>query len=167
MNKQKAQEVLKWIEEHPEEHDQASWGERWKDRTGCGTTMCMAGVAATVFAGGRPEWISQGVGKGEEHASFEFVRLPKGSPFEKGYDPGLNRTARAVARDYLELTSHEEQILFIECATVEDLQAYIKDGTLPNHMQMDDDDDYEHDSPNDYDSDGYFDPMNIEGRNGM
>lgn len=37
-----AQQVLDYIEAHPEEHDQMTWGKQ----TACGTSMCIAGTAA-------------------------------------------------------------------------------------------------------------------------
>ncbi len=47
MNVELAEEVLSYIHDHPEEHDQNQWGER----TACGTSMCFAGHAALLAFG--------------------------------------------------------------------------------------------------------------------
>lgn len=44
--------AIKYIEENPEEHDQMQWGKK----NHCGTTMCLAGIALTLFAPKRVSW---------------------------------------------------------------------------------------------------------------
>jgi hypothetical protein len=48
----RAQEVLDYIHEHPERHDQNHWIKD-PDSTGCGTSMCVAGTATWLEHGSK------------------------------------------------------------------------------------------------------------------
>lgn len=66
-------EVKNYLEEHPEEHDQDSWGRR----TACGTTGCIAGTAA-ILNGADIFWRdADGLGNAEA-----MYRCDSWTPFE-------------------------------------------------------------------------------------
>jgi hypothetical protein len=46
-----AQQVLDFIHDNPERHDQESWNDGPLDQNGCGTAMCIAGTANALFHG--------------------------------------------------------------------------------------------------------------------
>lgn len=55
-----ARQVLDYILEHPDEHDQTHWG---LHPDGCGTTMCIAGTAVTLDPDTGVTWYSSESGQ--------------------------------------------------------------------------------------------------------
>lgn len=51
-NMERLEAVLTKIKDHPESHDQGTWGHK----TQCGTTACFAGHAALMFDADNVEW---------------------------------------------------------------------------------------------------------------
>lgn len=55
-NTQKLTDTLEYVREHPEEHNQGSWGKR----TDCGTTFCIAGHLIDREEGWTPIYLHNG-----------------------------------------------------------------------------------------------------------
>lgn len=105
-----AEAVLKQITEHPEQHDQSSYGER---RSDCGTTHCIAGWAIQLSPDVvEYDWIDSWQGPYEAMSSVRFRdgrRLGdswRSEPF-------------AAARDLLGLSEEDADWLFLECGDTE------------------------------------------------
>jgi hypothetical protein len=62
--------ALKYIDEHPEQWNQASWGDRWS----CGTTFCVAGVVA-LLDGAQLAW--SGMWCGEQRLRYADGKTPR------------------------------------------------------------------------------------------
>lgn len=87
--------VRNQVRRHPETHDQGTWGKR----TGCRTTLCLAGWAA-VLGGADPVW--------DRHTGRTFRMLDAVAA------DGQLWSVEDYAQDALGLTSAERERLFYE-----------------------------------------------------
>jgi hypothetical protein len=106
-NVEKCEEVLQFIKDHPEKHDQRTWGYK----SDCGTTACFAGWTAVL--------------NGYE---FYFGRMV----FERYYSgvkslkTGVHSSTSTAAAVVLELTCDEAMMLFDGGNTFEELEQMVK-----------------------------------------
>lgn len=89
--------TLEYIEEHPDEWNQDSWAER---RSGCGTTMCVAGTAA-YLSGANLVWTAGGAG------DISFVEATSCRT-----EDGLYHDIEDYATDLLGLTPGQANAIF-------------------------------------------------------
>lgn len=101
MNIEKLDAAIAWIEEHPEEHDQASYFAR----TACGTTACLAGVVV-MLDGWVPEWAGR---------HWETPRARKGDRV---------MWVRDVAQGLLGLSEDQADALFLGAGTLATVKEY-------------------------------------------
>jgi hypothetical protein len=107
-NVEKCEEVLQFIKDHPEKHDQGTWGHE----TDCGTAACFAGWAVLL--------------NGYE------LQLQFGDPFGghcfdvKSLKTGVRSAVATAAAEVLELTYGEAMTLFHAGNTFEELEQMVK-----------------------------------------
>jgi len=105
-----AEAVLKQITEHPEQHDQASFGVR---RADCGTTYCIAGWAIALSPDVvEYDWHDSWRGPYEAMSS---VRFRDGRPRVDGW----RSEPFAAGRELLGLSGEDADWLFLDCGETE------------------------------------------------
>jgi len=105
------QQTMQFIDDHPEQHDQSSFGYQ----TECGTFACFAGWACMLS--GEVTWLMQ--------PGFKGLRTREGRLKRVLTREGL--PASAAAQELLGLDDHEAGILFGPHNTREALKLMVKD----------------------------------------
>lgn len=103
-NFERIDEVMQFIEDHPEQHDQDSWGVK----NACGTTMCFAGWAVQMYNPEMLFWYDQ------EYSSLADVK------------PNSMLSFMGQARSVLGLRADQASALFYSASTIEHLKSLVK-----------------------------------------
>lgn len=102
---EKLDERIAYLEAHPDEHDQANFGVR----TPCGTVCCLAGSTILQYAPEKVAWRSY---------SRDLAELAV-----NGSSPTFN-TLGSIAAEILGLTEEDQEVLFFDCMTLEEIKSY-------------------------------------------
>lgn len=107
-------DTMKWIEEHPGEHDQ----ERWVNA--CGTAFCYAGHAALLAGATRPDALGFGIHWGINPVTFKSV-----TDTYTGLLATDNIPVDEFAARQLGITFEESEVLFDGDRTTAELRALV------------------------------------------
>jgi hypothetical protein len=139
MNEFKMQEVLDYIEAHPDEYNQASWaGTKHEDGEGdelCGTTCCVAGHAALLNG-----WHLRITLHSPDEYGWEWIEVDErvDKLDEDGNVVETLHIREAGVRE-LELTDYQADQLFNGGNDLDEIKAMVK--KIANHEAIDEWDD--------------------------
>lgn len=121
----KLDEVMDYIEAHPEEHDQRVW----LARTACGTRGCLAGHAILLnVPASRLRW-KWALRQGGPNSMWGVIT-----------EDGVCTDPYIAAMEILGLSASEAGVLFHETASLEDLKMWVKRLHNGEGITNDDDD---------------------------
>jgi hypothetical protein len=122
---QRAKGLLARLEQHPEEHNQFSWGKQEVLTSGCLTTLCAAGTTC-MLAGAELRWQDCGNGVLALHYASTDVLPVKDRVFSVTGEYVYWGNVGYVAQKLLGLSTDEANLLFFEARDLAEVKEVLE-----------------------------------------